>query len=127
MLACMTNYTIASKTSEEAYLKYAPGTDPDRKGKVNYDSFLDQLGFKAKGLRAIRMRSRLLDDLKIHMDNQKYSFRVDKPENLREMVLRFLRVHGTKYWGKSPRQHLSEPDKTKGFLMPRDADRVNSR
>ena len=127
MHACMANYAIASKTSEEAYLTYAPRTNPDRNGKVNYDSFLDQLGFKAKGLRAIKMRSRFLDDLKIHMDNHNYGFRVDKPEILKEMAVRFLRVHGKKYWGKSPRQHLSEPDKMKGFLMPRDADRINSR
>ena len=127
MHTCMADYTIASKISEEAYLTYAPRTNPDREGEVNYHGFLDQLGFKAKGLRAIRMRSKFLDDLEILLDNHNYGFRVDKPELLREMVIKFLRVHGTKYWGKSPRQHLSEPDRTKGFLVPRDAGRVNSR
>jgi len=119
------------EVTEVAYLTYAPARHPDRaRWQPAYQANLDELGFKLKGERAIKMRSNFVGDLKAYVEPAnafKYVRQQDHPQEFRKMVLGFVQAHGKKYWGASRRGHLSEPDIRKGFLVPRDAERSNSR
>lgn len=43
------------------------------------------------------------------------------------MVLGFVQAYGKKYWGSLRRGHLLEPAIGRGFLVPRDEKRSDSR
>lgn len=76
------------------------------------------------------MRSDFVVDLKTYIEPAtafKYVRLNDRPEEFRKMVLGFVQLHGAKYWGTSNREHLMESNVNKGFLVPRDTERPNSR
>lgn len=113
--------------SEHPYLTYKPGRNSERVGKINYDTFLDQLGFKSGGIRAENMRKKFIDVFKAHHVGHKYARINAGEEGFKNMVSEFLKVHGTKFWGKTHRSHLSQSDAMIGFLAPRDVNRADSR
>lgn len=112
-----------SMASDKAFLAYAPTKDSAR----SYPTFLDALGFKAE---AASMRLQLIAELKAHVD-ARIDFKLvrasENPVEFRKMVLDFLDSHGIRFWGPTQRDHLAEKDPKKGFLMPRDAERHESR
>jgi len=76
------------------------------------------------------MRSNFVSDLKAYVEPAngfKYVRQQDHPQEFRKMVLGFVQAHGKKYWGASRRGHLSEPATGRGFLVPRDEKRSDSR
>lgn len=71
----------------------------------------------------------LFNHLKAHADDSVYKFlrSTDNGAAFKVMVSEFLVGHGEEYWGLSNREHLAEPDVSKGFFYPRDANRGGSR
>lgn len=110
------------EVADAAYLSYQP-TSTFRRS--SYSHYLDRLGFGS----SLSIRTRFIDDCKNHINASDFRFALcrEVPEEYKKMVLDFLQIYGDKYWGYAPRAHLTEPDVMKGFLVPRDAHRKNSR
>ena len=75
------------------------------------------------------MRDHLATDMNLYVKSTHDMFldRASTEDTLKVVVLEFLAIYGPKYWGIDKRDHLQEPDISKGFLCPRDAQRENSR
>lgn len=75
------------------------------------------------------MRTAFSCDMKAHLDSPSHKFltRAANPEAFKIVISEFLAEYGPIYWGDSMRDHLQESDSLKGFLCPRDAQRVPSR
>lgn len=70
----------------------------------------------------------LINHIKSHVDTSvhKYLRSIDNEAAFNVMVSEFFERHGADYWGPFDREHLAEPDVSKGFLYPRDAYREGS-
>ena len=109
----------------DLYLSYAPipsSTCPSR------NHFFVKLGFKSED-DSDYMRHTFIKNMHNHVQHKSHRFlcRQANPEALDIVILEFLAEYGPVYWGRSERDHLEEPDISKGFLCPRDAERANSR
>lgn len=119
--------TKASKaTTGNDYENYVPKYS---KSYWGYGPFLDRLGFKPKINKVSRnVRDLFEKDLKAYVcvPLTKHLRREDNPAVFSALVLGFLKRYGTKYWGDKDREHLLEPNPSKGFLCPRDYERQGS-
>lgn len=93
----------------------------------SYTSYIDLLGFKV--ITDSGERIAFLDQVKGHVDFSCYKFlrKSDNGSAFRVMVKEFLTEHGSTFWGGVNRSHLKEPDISKRFFCPRDANRKGSR
>ena len=107
------------------YLSYAPTSS--HPNSCN-DYFFDILGFKpATAFK--QMRKTFNDDALAHVKSPSHKFLTSEanPKALKIIVLEFVAKYGRTYWGVGKRSHLQEPDALRGFLCPRDAQRLGSR
>lgn len=107
------------------YLGYAPTNTVH---PSCYIGCFERLGFKITAS-TIAKREMLLNHLRGHVDGSNYIIlrSTDNLAAFKVMVSEFLVEHGEDYWGRIGREHLAEPDISKGYLYPRDANREGSR
>ena len=70
------------------------------------------------------MRNRLATDMNLYL---MFLNKASTEDTSKVTVSAFLAKYGPTYWGIDKRDHLQEPDISKGFLCPRDAQREDSR
>ena len=94
----------------------------------SYASYLDKLGFKPADDSG-EMRAALIQDLRLFTTDPErmYLREIFNKPAFKRLVLEFLQLYGSKYWGDSKRDHLEEMDVIQGFLYPRDIYRNKSR
>ena len=93
----------------------------------SYASYLEQLDFRTERLSSLG--AGFVDRVRNHGGSTylKYLRKSDNISAFKIMISEFLAEYGSTYWGKYKRSHLKEPDISKGFLYPRDAERKDSR
>ena len=93
------------------------------------DTYFDLLGFKPAGRVFPDMRDRLAPDTNFYLRSTHgmLLIKASTEDTLKVTVSAFLERYGPTYWGIDNRDHLQEPDISKGFLCPRDAQREDSR
>ncbi|KAL9120469.1 MAG: hypothetical protein Q9187_002979 [Circinaria calcarea] len=122
----LTINVLTEPVPRAAYLDYCPMA-PSHEGKaLNYRTCLDRLGMKED---ALDIRVQFVQEFKQHTQEPECTFlrKEDNGAAFDELIAGFLRKRGSYYWGTGNRDHLLEPDTSKGFLYPRDAERPNSR
>ena len=128
----MTNRTTATTIThtgpEYEYLSYSPISSTSSL-YFKQENFFDLLGFKPAGKVFPDMRDRLASDTNLYLKSMHDMFRnkASIEDTLKVVVSAFLEKYGRTYWGIDNRDHLQEPDISKGFLCPRDAQREDSR
>ena len=75
------------------------------------------------------MRASFIGDMNHHVKHKSHKFllKTENPAASKTIISEFLKKYGRIYWGNNKREHLEEPDISKGFLCPRDATRGDSR
>jgi hypothetical protein len=111
----------------KSYESYAPGTY--QSSSPSTKTFLDKLGFKPKSVKAAAdARHRFEKDIRAYVCTPiwQYLRKEDNAPAFSALINGFLEKHGTYYWGMENRDHLAEPDPSKGYLCPRDYRREDS-
>ena len=124
-----TAITITHTVPEPEYLFYSPmSLTPKPNASFNEGNYFDLLGFNPAGGDS-DMRDRLATDMRLYLRSM-HDMSLNKAsteDTSKVAVSEFLAKHGPTYWGVDKRDHLQEPNISKGFLCPRDAQRENSR
>ena len=120
--------TITHTGPEYKYLFYSPMSSTSS-ASFTQENYFDLLGFKPAGSGFPDMRDRLASDTNLCLRSTHDTFlnKVLTKDTLKVAVSAFLEKYGRIYWGIDNRDHLQEPDISKGFLYPRDAQREDSR
>jgi len=106
------------------YLDYAPTPTG---APESYTSCFERLGFKINASTRLK-RDLLVTYLNAHVGDSVYGIlrSTNNETASRVMVSEFLVEHGQEFWGTSNREHLAEPDLSRGFCYPRDGIREGS-